>query len=274
MLLTSTRAVAGATVDALSDYDVILVVDDIQPFVDDRSWLEDFGDVLVVYWDQVHPNPAHGTEQCGNVTQYSDGLKIDFTLWPVALLRQIAGAAELDAELDAGYRVLLDKDGLCAALRPPTFRAYIPTPPTPEAYQTLVNDFLTDAPYVAKCLWRDELLPARWCLDFDMKYNYLFPLLEWRVEIDHSWSVPVGLNGKGLKKRLPPATWAALEQTYAGARLEENWAALDRTLALFRQVASEVGEKLGYAYPEQLHRGVCEYVDRIRQMPPSGHARG
>ena len=32
MLLTSTRAVPNATVDDLSDYDVVLVVEDIYPF--------------------------------------------------------------------------------------------------------------------------------------------------------------------------------------------------------------------------------------------------
>ena len=47
ILLTSTRAVPNAQVDDLSDYDVILVVEDIHPFFEDRKWLEDFGEVLV-----------------------------------------------------------------------------------------------------------------------------------------------------------------------------------------------------------------------------------
>lgn len=37
VLLTNTRAIPDASVDALSDYDVILGVDDIHPFVDDRT---------------------------------------------------------------------------------------------------------------------------------------------------------------------------------------------------------------------------------------------
>jgi aminoglycoside 6-adenylyltransferase len=217
MLLTSTKAIPDAPTDALSDYDVILIMQDIHPLVADRSWLSDFGDVLVVYWDPIHPNPIFGIDQCGNVTQYADGLKIDFTFWPVDLFQQIVAAPELDAELDAGYRVLLDKDQLTATLRPPTGTAYIPTPPTHTTYQTLINDFLTDAPYVAKCLWRDELLPAKWCLDYDMKHIYLRQLLEWRMEIDHGWSVPAGNLGKGLKKRLPAHIWAQVEQTFVGA---------------------------------------------------------
>jgi aminoglycoside 6-adenylyltransferase len=87
--------------------------------VADRSWLHDFGDVLVVYWDPIHPDSVFGIHQVTYVTQYADGLKIDFTLWPVALFQQIVAAPELPAGLDAGSRVLLDKDHLTATMRPP-----------------------------------------------------------------------------------------------------------------------------------------------------------
>src|SRR5919108_2899321 len=85
MLLTSTRAVPNAMVDHFSDYDVILIVEDIHPFFEDRSWLENFGEVLVVYWDPISSDPDYQIETTANVTQYADGLKIDFTLWPVEL---------------------------------------------------------------------------------------------------------------------------------------------------------------------------------------------
>lgn len=267
MLLTSTRAVPNAPIDGLSDYDVILVVTDIQPFVTDRAWLGDFGEVLVVYWDPVYPDPEFGCERSGNVTQYASGLKIDFTLWPVTMLQQIIDRPGLPAELDAGYRILLDKDQLATQLRPPTGSAYIPQRPSLAVYQTLVNDFLSDAPYVAKCLWRDELLPAKWCLDYDMKHVYLRQLLEWRMAIDHNWAVPTGALGKGLKKRLPPAIWTQVEASFADGAIANNWQSLTRTMALFRQLAVEVGDQLGYAYPHDLHERVVAYVEQIKQLP-------
>ena len=92
LLLTSTRAVPGAAVDARSDYDVILVARDIRPFAADRGWVADFGAVLVAYRDPPAPDPDHGLAQAGNVVQYLDGRKRDFRLWPVALVRAIAGA--------------------------------------------------------------------------------------------------------------------------------------------------------------------------------------
>lgn len=264
MLLTSTRAVPNAAVDALSDYDVVLVVRDIHPFFEDRSWLAAFGRVLVSYWDAIYPNPEHGVEQTGNVIQYEDGLKIDFTLWPIELMRRIAAAAKLQDELDAGYAILLDKDGLTTALPAPGYSAYIPARPDEETFQRVVEEFFSDVPYVAKCLVRGELLPAKWALDYDMKHLYLRQMLEWRVECDQGWSVPVGALGKGLKKRLSPAIWSQLEESYAGAGTEENWTALFRTIALYRQVACEVAEHLGYTYPHDLDQRVTNYTLRMR----------
>lgn len=265
MLLTSTRAIPNASVDIFSDYDVILIVKDIHPFFEDRRWLEDFGEVLVVYWDPIYPDPDFGTEKFGNVTQYSDELKIDFTLCPMEWLRKILQAPALPAELDAGYRVLLDKDTLTRGMKPPTYTAYIPVRPTNDVYQKTIEEFFSDAPYVAKCLWRDELLPAKWCLDYDMKHVYLRPMLEWRMELDHHWSVPARILGKGLKKRLPPELWSQLEDTYAGADIAANWEALFRTMALFRRVAMEVGERLGYVYPLDLDQRVTDFVKNMQQ---------
>ena len=266
MLMTSTRAVPNAPVDDLSDYDVVLIVEDIHPFYEDRNWLEDFGEVLVVYWDPIYLDPDHGIEKFANVTQYSDGLKIDFTFWPIELLQKVIEAPALQAELDAGYRILLDKDHRTAEMNAPTRKAYIPARPTNEAYQTMVNDFFSDPPYVAKCLVRGDLFPLKWCLDYDMKHVYLRPMLEWKVEIDHGWSLPMGALGKGLKKRLPPEIWAQLEKCYAGASVSENWEALFRTMALFRQVAMEVGETLGFPYPYKLDERVTTYVKKMQQL--------
>ncbi len=201
-----------------------------------------------------------------------DGLKIDFTLWSVELLTQIVADPVLPDELDAGYTVLLDKDKITVVLKAPTYKSYIPTPPSEETFVRMVEEFFSDAPYVAKCLWRDELLPAKWCLDYDMKHVYLRPMLEWRMELDYAWSMKTGSLGKGLKKHLPAALWAQLASTYAGAGIEENWTALLRTLALFRKVASEVAEHLGYTYPLALDQDVTDYVQKMRRMGPGAES--
>jgi aminoglycoside 6-adenylyltransferase len=94
------------------------------------------------------------------------------------------------------------------------------------------------------------------------------------MELDHDWSVPTGALGKGLKKRLPPEIWSQLENTYVGADIADNWEALFRTLALFRQVAIEVGEELGYAYPRDLDERVTTYVQHMQHRDHQAESSG
>ena len=48
--------------------------------------------------------------------------------------------------------------------------------------------------------------------------------------------------------------------------IEENWNALFRTLALFRKVAVEVADHLGYAYPHDMDRRVGAYAQKVRRL--------
>jgi aminoglycoside 6-adenylyltransferase len=264
IILTSSRAIPNAPIDVLSDYDPIVVVQDVLPYFEDRTWLEDFGPVLVVYRDPLEL--YYGYPKTCYVTQYENGLKIDFTLWPVEILQQIVADPELPDEFDAGYQILLDKDHLTDGLKPPAYKAYIPTPPTEGEYQEAVELLFHEATYVAKYLWRDDLMAAKEILDGSMKQEHLRPMLEWRMEIDHDWSVKPGYHGRRLKKWLHPDLWSELESTYTGSDLDANWDALFKTIALFRKVAIEVGDLLGYAYPLDLDRRSITYLDKVNNL--------
>lgn len=263
LILTSTRAVPGARVDAYSDYDVVVVVADVQLMLEDTGWLEVFGEVLITYWDPL-VTESTGAQHVGSITNYTNGLKIDFSLWSTQQYVDVTSAPAIYPEFDAGYRVILDKDGRTAQLPAPTFRAYVPARPDQATFDRLVTDFLIGAPYVAKYLLRDELLPAKWVLDFDMRFNYLLPLLEWRAECEHDWSLPVGNLGKGLRTHVPDHHWSALETTFSDATAEANWEALVAMIALFSRVAREVADRLGHSYPERLVARVTGHVHDMR----------
>lgn len=243
MILTSSRAVPNAPLDVLSDYDLILAVTDIRPLFEDRAWLEDFGPVLVVYRDPIQLED--GLETFAYVTQYENGLKIDFTLWPVELLQRVVAEPQLRDEFDAGYR---------------------PTPPSEDEYQDNIEVFFHEATYVAKHLWRDDLMAAKYNLDYAMKSVNLRQMLEWHLEIEHHWSVKPGPYGRRLKRWLRPDLWTELESTYTGAGLEANWEAMFRTIALFRRVAIEVGDHLGYSYPHDLDRRAVAYLQKVKRL--------
>lgn len=237
MILTSSRAIPKAPVDAYSDYDVVIIVDDVVSMVENRGWLSDFGEVLVSYWDPVHVDEQTSAVWVGSVNNYVSGLKIDFSVWSLQRYVDVTVGPDPHPEFDAGHRVLVDKDGLTTGLPPATYRSYIPQPPDEQNYQTLIADFLIGVPYVAKSLLRDELLPAKWVLDFDMRFNYLVPMLQWRVGCDHDWSLRSEELGKGLSKHLPTDTWAEVVDTFAGPEPESNWDALFKMISLFGRAA-------------------------------------
>src|SRR3712207_2948113 len=86
MILTSSRARADDTVDAMSDYDVIVAVTDPRTFLADSSWRSSYAQPLASWGDEsvVLGLP---TSFCGVV--YDDGVKIDWTIWPCELLARV-----------------------------------------------------------------------------------------------------------------------------------------------------------------------------------------
>jgi aminoglycoside 6-adenylyltransferase len=269
LLLDSSRAVDGAPLDRLSDYDIVVVVSATAPFVADETWLRAYGMPLVQFRDT---SSTLGLTTYHRLALYEDHTKIDYSLWPVEVPRASAERRALPEDLDWGYRVLLDKDGLTTDLPAPTHTAHIPPRPSESEYQALVEEFWWESTYAAKHLWRDELMHARYNLDVVMRHALLGRMLEWRVELDHDWSLRPGVAGRGLKRHLPADLWAELEATFAGPGSEENWRALFAMTALFRRVAFDVATALSYQYPTVLDRRVTAYLEEVRRLPAPGAA--
>ena len=122
VVLTSTRARAEGPPDELSDYDVIVTLEDIDRFDAAEAYR-----TPAARWGDEHD--VHGTTAFFRGVVYDDGVKIDWTLWPAEVPGLVAEHGLTDG-LDVGYRVLIDKDGTTARWAQPTYRAHIPRRPT------------------------------------------------------------------------------------------------------------------------------------------------
>src|SRR5579859_247056 len=265
MILTSSRSRSDGLVDLLSDYDLILAVSDVKPFAFDDAWLAGYDRPMVRWGDQ---SEMHGLSTYFRGVVYQNHVKIDYSIWPVELLERIAAADSLPDQLDVGYRILLDKEQRTTGWKQPSYQAHIPARPTQAEYRALVEEFWWSSTYVAKSLWRHDLIFARWVLDQDLKLETVRRMLEWRIEIDHGWSLKPGVFGRGLEQLLPANVLSEFATTYAAPGVEETWATLDRTIAFFRKVALDVGNTLGYPYPQQVDDQVSAYLQEIRELPP------
>ena len=264
LVLTSTRARDDGSADLLSDYDVVVVVPDAATFVSESGWTTAYGPRLVAWGDE---SELLGETTFFNGVVYRDGVKVDYKIWSTNVAERLPELDNLPDNLDVGYRVLLDKDGVTSRWPRPTFRAHVPSRPTQAEYDAIVEEFWWDTTYVAKALWRGELVFAKFALDYDAKLVALRRLLEWRIELDHDWSLQPGAYGRGMERHLPPELATELAATYVGVDRDESWDALFRTTALFRRVATEVGDALGYRYPQDVDDAMVAHLEAVRALP-------
>ncbi|MTI71868.1 MAG: hypothetical protein FH751_16590 [Firmicutes bacterium] len=254
-VLTSSRVNPDADIDFLSDYDIELYVSDLTTFKKSDDWLKVFGSIMVRW-----PFKPRSTGKTGWITRlvlFKDGIRIDF---------QITDQLKIKSDAyDNGYEVLIDKDGLTKGLSKPTYSEYIIKKPSKEEYETLVNEFWWDAYYIPKYLWRDQLPFAKYMLDYILRYSFLHKVIDWYIGIKNKWTVETGALGKNFKKYLDSETWEELEKTYVGADIEENWIAFFNMTAFFRKMAKQVGENLGYEYPEQVDKEVIKFCREIKE---------
>jgi len=261
MILTSSRARADETVDELSDYDVIVACRDPAEMASDTAWTAAYEQPAAGWGDE---SEVLGSRAWFRGVVYEDGVKIDWTLWPEELLARTAESESLPEHLDVGYRVLLDKTGATSAWRLATHQAHVPAGPTEAEYRALVEEFWWSTTYVAKALRRGELVFAKFPLELDMKFGCLLRMLDWQLELEHDWSLRPGKLGRGLERLLPADVYAELAATYVDLDVDANWEALFRTTVLFRRVAGEVGDALGYAYPQRTDEVVESYLRAVR----------
>lgn len=256
VLLTSSRANPQRQPDALSDYDIELFVRDVNPFAADDGWVFEFGAVMVRW-----PTTPQSTEHPAWLTQlvlYEDGVRLDF---------QITALPPISSDnLDQGYKILVDKDGMAAQLPKPTYTRYAIQPPTAQAFQARMNAFWWDIVYVAKALRRGELNYAKYMLDSTIRFETLQPLLEWYIGLSHEWSVNPGIYGRWFHQYLDSDTWEQYQRTFAGAAEEDNWQALFATLELFRTVGRTLAPALDFEYPAETDDAVTAYIQQIKRL--------
>jgi aminoglycoside 6-adenylyltransferase len=190
--------------------------------------------------------------------QFTDGNRIDLGLRPLDKAGDITG--------DSLSVLLLDKDGVVGPLDPPSERDYLPAPPTAQAFADCCNEFWWVCPYVAKGLWRQEILYARHMLDQVVR-GQLMTMLVWHIGVKTGFAVSPGKFGKYSQRHLDPELWQALLRTYAGADYDATWEALFTMCSLFERAAAPVAEHLGFAYPHDDARRVRAHLAHVRLLP-------
>lgn len=260
VIMNGSRANPNAKVDIFQDYDIVYVVRELEPFLRNLEWIAQFGEMMILQLpDDMLDPPPEPWSGYGYLMQFADGNRIDLTLLPIEHLQE-----HLDDSLSV---LLLDKDGIVPPFPPADESGYLPKPPTQKAYDDCCNEFWWVSTYVAKGLWRRELIYARQMMDIHVR-EQLMKMLWWYIAVRTEFKINPGKFGKHFQEYLQPGLWEQLCHTYADADDQHSWDALLVMGDLFRTVAMAVGQHFGYAYPLGDDERVTAHLRHVRLLPP------
>jgi aminoglycoside 6-adenylyltransferase len=252
VVMNGSRVNPNAPRDIFQDYDVVYFVNDPRQFLLDQSWIDCFGELVIL---QQNDFEEHGRPGYIFLMQFSDGVRVDLAFNHVSCLEYI--------HEDSLTVVLLDKDGHAPVLPPSSDSGYYTQKPTCKEFDETVNEIFWCSNNIAKGLRRGELVYWKYMFE-EIVRPCITKMLEWYAASQHDWAITTGAYGKWLERYLPAEIWELVPHTYAGADPEDNWDALFAALILTRQIGQELAEELGYTYPIDDDRRTTAYLERVR----------
>ena len=260
VVLNGSRANPQARHDFFQDHDVIYLVSELDSFKKDPGWIKCFGELMILQLPDDMDDPLlGGTDSYAYLMQFMDGNRIDLTLFPITRLDELGK--------DSLSILLLDKDGILPPFAPASERGYLPQAPTAKQFDDCCNEFWWVCPYVAKGLWRREIIYARYMLD-EVVRQQLMKMLTWHIGVQTDFQVNPGKYGKYFEQYLEAEDWSLLLETFADGGYETSWQALFAMGRLFRKVAQQVAGKFGFIYPQGEDARVTSHLEHVRNLSP------
>ncbi|MFD1902149.1 aminoglycoside 6-adenylyltransferase [Enterococcus termitis] len=255
--LNGSRTNQRAPKDSFQDFDVVYVVEEIAPFIDDQKWLDLFGERLIMQIPEAMTLfPPTGSGRFTYLMLFEDGNRIDLTLCPKEQ------ACDWN-ERDRLAEILLDKAGILPTLPTATDEDYWIKKPTQEEFSDCCNEFWWVSTYVVKGLCRNELFYAA-----DHLYEHcrkeLLRLFSWQVGGDNGFDFSVGKNYKYLPLYLTAEQNKCLMKTMDLSSVEAVWAALILLQKEFDGLARTFSKKCGFTYDDALGEKMITYTKKHR----------
>jgi aminoglycoside 6-adenylyltransferase len=235
--VVGSRARTDKPADRWSDLDIVLVVDDPEPYARSAAWVSEFGPPLLTFLEET---PVGERERR---VLYETGEDVDFPLFPVSALERLEDSGAANALLARGYRILVDEIELDTRLRSLAERSSPPAPPAQADFDQLAVDFWYHALWSARKLRRGEVFVGKAGVDGYLKTR-LLTLLEW-----HARSVDPAVDtwheGRFLERWADPGALSALERAFAHYDVRDVARALWATVDLFQALEEETARRLG-----------------------------
>lgn len=237
-------------VDDLSDLDINIWFDGALTFGQGTQWLEAIGVVLI-------ENPLTMTTPAGEIqTQlviFENGVKVDFSFWPISLLEKPFPYYEK-------LQVLVDKEDYARKINR-CIAKNEKLPLSESSFQELVNEFWFELHYVAKFLKRGEVWFVKG-IQAGIRENYFLPLFEECARIE---GVKTSFSGRKIEKWLPSVFVKRLPCLFAGYDVADGWQVMWEEIALFEEVSLFVARNRYFDLPVAKIEGMKALLKQIQE---------
>lgn len=260
VIMNGSRVNPNVKKDFFQDYDIVYVVKDIQSFISDHSWINRFGERMIVQMPEESTLvPPAEDGRFPYLMQFIDGNRIDLTLVPVELVNELLDRDSLSV-------LLLDKDGCIEPFPPASDSDYLIKRPSENEFADCCNEFWWCSTNVAKGLWREELSYVKGMLEGPVR-NMLIQMLEWHIGMKTNFTVSAGKFGKFFEQYLENNIWKQYMDTFSNADYEKIWNSVFVMGDLFREIAIGIASYCGYEYPQSDDDRVTSYLKHVKSLP-------
>lgn len=254
------RTNPNAVPDLFQDYDVVYIVEETRPFIEDKSWIDRFGERLFMQYPDENPNYPSNPGACyGWLIQFSDGNRLDLHVatMPYALN---------DMASDRLCKILLDKDGVLPEIPKASDESHWVKRPGEKEFLFTCNEFWWCLDNVAKGLWRKEIPYVQDMINLHIRPQ-LVKLLSWKIGLKTGFSCSIGKSGKDMHRWLSKDDWKQFLDTYADAEPEHIWNAVMQMCSLFDSTAREVADRFYFPYNTSEAENCTGYLEHVRGLP-------
>lgn len=251
--MNGSRTNKNAPKDDFQDYDIVYVVKNKEKLIQDKSWLQEFGEILVSQEpEKGELFPKSLGERYTFLMQFQDGNRIDLMLCPLS---------EVDHWLkeDKLIEILADPYDILPEMLPASDEDYWVTRPSEQMVQDSWNEFWWVATYVVKGICRQELFYASDHF-YENCRGELLRMLSYKVGVMTHFSLSVGKNYKYLKNYLPKDTMEKLAQFQdlsSFSTLSQNLVEMEN---FFFKEGQGLAESLGYKLEKKMAENVLQYT--------------
>ncbi|MBH1940013.1 aminoglycoside 6-adenylyltransferase [Mobilitalea sibirica] len=242
MILFGSRARVNNTADKYSDYDIILLVKDIDYFLNSDEWLNQIEKYYISFQE---PTAAGGQERR---VFFKEAMDMDFLFYHANESERLAADPTIKAFLSRGYKVLVDKIDFEDDIERNKPFEETGNIFSEKEFLNLVNTFWFHSIWSVKKILRGELWSAKSCIDCYMK-NLLRQMVEEYSKAMHGKEYDIWHDGRFFDQWVDEKIRIQLKTAYGSYDTIDMLRALNHTIHIFSEVSQKTSAILNYTYP-------------------------